>query len=609
MCSELKFHDIPFFGRIWYYVFKPKGVLYSGNAMLYKMNNSMPIGKKYYDNDKGNTKKFSDLESIMANNIADEDVQYMVSTLPDQETDPSWYGAIDTAGLYSDQSSIMYNVPACEHGQCILSFRILNPLPLLNFSLNQDEGIETLYTLIKILTHLYYRDIARFANSVYTAFFYGSNKFTGSEALSDIKYLAKRHSTRVVDHYIVKMLREHYKNILPGIGELAGYCSAKYVFHEEFCLWNATKYLRRDYNNENDYQHNKQLMGISNKIKEWIYLLDNFQTYNVFIHTGNLLDHSNWCVFYAEDLVDEWDPQPLFFDKTQLRVVLSTAAFFHDVGKLVRTKNTIGTMKKQNYIAYWSGDTDKMKHGELGWLAFLNKVAIDFSGKRYHPEDVVRDIFNNEPYTDMITCICAWINLCHWDIGYINKNYPTQFFNKVVEAIKTTWVNNFLKTLSAMNLQFNNNDITKHVYHDAILILMIVSIADISAQKNYIEPDKSRKFKHRTSNIFPWLSNRGKVYPGSLNIISNIPIIEPILQNILPYLKSIIDGIHILEPIRWNPEDIEPMDWTPTVEPSPVEDMMDWTPVTYQQPQPIENPGEFPMAFSDDAMDWTSSVN
>jgi hypothetical protein len=45
MCSELKFHDIPFFGRIWYYVFKPKGVLYSGNAMLYKMNNSMPIGK------------------------------------------------------------------------------------------------------------------------------------------------------------------------------------------------------------------------------------------------------------------------------------------------------------------------------------------------------------------------------------------------------------------------------------------------------------------------------------------------------------------------------------------------------------------------------------
>jgi len=363
-CSDMfKINSV--YGNMYIIKVNPGGVLYSGNANVYMSNSHLPIGSDYY-NYNGTSKDKAELNQRIVN--AQQDVDAIVTSLPDIEPliASSWYGSFQTATLYSRKSSVQ----ACKNGECIIALRVKRNMPLVYIN------IESMMTILNFLKNN--RDVVHNSHIIFkaikTAFF---NGLPLGISFDDYHKYFNRKSYYNEDRIFNNFIRSYITKIVGDI-DIGGYCSeSQNTFHEEYCIWNAARYLQRDLSNVNDYLYNPFVAITESPIKEWLVLMSSFQTYNVFGHQGNYLDHSSWACLNAEDHVSLLRPYKRYFKYAHFEKLSSLCAFLHDIGKISEQHDSIGTIKKKNYTAYISGDTEKVKHGYLGASLIMFDMNIE----------------------------------------------------------------------------------------------------------------------------------------------------------------------------------------------------------------------------------------
>ena len=261
-------------GKLYINAIKPGASLYSGNAILYSENTALPIGGDYYDYNINNDKELSNefINSVRNQKFDDDIFAAAASEDPSlsKTVMSSWYGSVDTARVYSVQSGQKAKIWACLSGNCVTAVKVMRRLPLLYFG-NDDYGCENLLTLMRFAknNHTVPEDLAQIIiNAIIIAYFHTNKKFINIINLDDTtvdSYYAlqyyNRYSEYENDHEINAFIRDYFAPYIEKIHsvEIAGYCS-NFVsnFHEEFCIWNAAKYLRRDLQNPDDYMYNSE---------------------------------------------------------------------------------------------------------------------------------------------------------------------------------------------------------------------------------------------------------------------------------------------------------------------------------------------------------------
>ena len=484
----------------------PKGMsIYHGSGNLANKVIEFPLGFEYYkeydmnphsqDNIKINPPPSS---PSFLNLVADsnETIEYLIST--SFPISAGWYASPDIGKLYSLKETNERLNTICGE-KCIQAYKLkkdivvyllddnYNIVKLLNspddiVPLEQKENMKKMFQ-IKSST-------PTFSNSV--------NPF------KRIKLKKNRESHRQWDLGFSKWICD---NIIYTNSTYAGYAASiqiteKNYFHLEFIFCNALEWLERDLDNINDWQYNNNKINVP-IIKTYLNQLSLYKTTNVNFHSGNLLEHSIWCLLFSEDITSHnilFIQNDFFESNDEINNLIAFTSFIHDIGKM-SPKNCIKNLKLNHFI-YFNIPT----HPQIGYEYLIKKEEIPIYDDNLNDMNIKLNIndllkaFNiNLKYIQIIALVIK----LHWEycdmLRKININ----------PEIKTNEINNYLNLLYN---EYNNislkNDTDFVIF---IYILLVVSFSDILASQVYgtdrLLSINSNNDLNKKSKYFPFLTN------------------------------------------------------------------------------------------------------
>jgi len=108
------------------------------------------------------------------------------------------------------------------------------------------------------------------------------------------------------------------------------------IFHLEFMIVDAPRYLKRRVDNPLDWFYIKRDRSVD-IVERFLEQIKLYKTSNVDFHAGDLYEHSVWSVLYAEKLMRLLGPE---LNKQEgYKRFVATAAFLHDIGKMCPEKS------------------------------------------------------------------------------------------------------------------------------------------------------------------------------------------------------------------------------------------------------------------------------
>lgn len=447
----------------------PKGLmLFHGSGAVANANVEFPLGKNFYDPEIPYKIKHSDVvERIQSNQ--DESIQEILS---EDEIVESWYGDLNTAQLYSLQNP---NFSSTCDTKCINTYKLkkdavffilddnFNLWQLLNDPRITPEITRAIYFMFNI------KDNSSFENDEQTfGGLFLKNKIRKSNRDYDLPFA----------RWLCSIIKDNY----------AGYAANQNVtgrFHLEFSFCNATKYLKRTYENPKDWQH-LDFSSADDIVREFFRQLSYYKTTNNAFHSGDLLQHSIWCLLFAEQIVLR---EINNYNQSILKKI-AILALIHDIGKM----DPVNCIKRKNSMVYFSLPS----HPRLGsdYIKKIKQLPIldkDMNIVDYFDMDRLLAAFGIEEQ-DVETS--AMVVDHHWDFGYYLSRWNGQPDDENVQA----FIDSVSEGVDLPVLYF--------------FIVLTVSIADIMATQPYGMNNLTRELNHR-SYFFPFITNMPKKYKGT----------------------------------------------------------------------------------------------
>ncbi len=629
-------------------IIQPGSQIYSGNARVYLNNNNMPLGPTYFTQPIIKQYKPSPSDT--------HHVQYYAS----DKVDLAWFGTLGTARIYSNESAEMngLDIDACKNtdttggnnSKCVMSFTVTHPTVLLMIGtfrsipnkLEDQPGVINVQNMYKMLNYFSNQSLADRIKRVMDIIYFSSPTNT-----------FRRKSYYTYDREWLEFFRdefipEFFKKYIPDLTIDGVIQDIQTTHHEEIVLFNSSKILVRDYNDQNDMQSvdlrksvkkymKKQSMDestiddIVKQINLLTYFMSSFETTNYNLHSGNLIEHSLWCALNIEYTLQSTREKWITYVNSHtlkwtienhtwnvpfsgLHSLIIAAGYFHDIGKMVFVRKDF--IKTRIGFVYY----DVKNHSLDGATLLRQSHPISVNNNSLKLKTILYFMTfeihkGHSTFRQWCRFFVAWIITHHWELGTMYGNYKNNistFHKHLAEHIQGPWLTSFIQYLQFF--EFIPRATVRSMYLNAIIALWIVSIADISAQQPFVQNKREKTSALDVSMHFPWIVNRGRVYPGSTMFSKNVPAITDALnQFIYDYLNTTIDKIKFtdIKPVELAPEieqppmDIniappapsipftvtpnvigweqEPMDWSPAPEelmewsPAP-EELMDWSP-------------------------------
>ncbi len=480
--------------------------LYHGSAGLVWSNNQMPLGLEYYQ--PGSVKFTSQQKSL----LKDPSVPLaQKEQLLDRDVSPGWYGDLQVAREYSQKGEV--EEFTCND-KCVLAYVTTKPLVMMDlndpFNLrlllqSPDIPVEIRDALAQahVLGNVKVQPgeavslaLSRIVDTRQAIENKGNNDPSSNlqQAYHPLKrYLGK--TNRVTSRQqgyllplflIKKLVQEGYTGYVnprtPYIKE--GKATGLSRFPELVFGSTVQQFLRRDYTNPYDWQHQSWELAPPTVRR----LLEDFSTYrtlNISGHSGDLIEHSLWTMFFADKMfTTRWRGD---LDAGMLtRRLVSVAAFLHYLGK--------GGRKRHVYY-------DKPDHPQVGGQMILGKTPYRVKSKDIPIKKVLEELgITDEVYIRIIAAVAA----SHWEFGVaIRDSNPAEYYNKVLKVLQEYQLPMILSDKKELRL--------------FLQLLILISAADIQAQQPYIDHQSLLSGQgNKRSDIFPYLSNRSKVYPGGI---------------------------------------------------------------------------------------------
>jgi len=452
----------------------PKGMqLYHGSGALANANVEFPLGSDYYtpthvsDNRIDFSKLIQNLERH-----PNEKVETAASEFFD--ISPGWFADPRIAKLYSLQNNEFAQI--CDD-KCVSVYELAHDAVFIildnNFNiwrlLNSPTVPEVAKNQLKVMFNLHCQHPSLDRN-----------------AFGKLYLNKQRRSFRDIDIPFSKWLCRYISKEYVGYAANVSIEQGKMYFHLEFMFCNPLRWLNRNLKNDIDWQYNT-FDSADSIIKQFIEQMSFYKSTNINWHAGNLLEHSIWCLLFAEKLMLELPPKyklPLDIQKK-----IAAAAFLHDIGKMAPQE---AFKRKHDYI-YYSIPT----HPKIGseYINGTRKLPLlDRNMKKVGVFDVSKLIHTFGFVNDSDISLLSKIVDLHWEFGPL--------------AIKWKGDGDMVTVKKYISKVGNNETFL------LFISLVIISMADILASQPY-GIDNLKSSGNHTSRFFPFIKNVPKKYRGA----------------------------------------------------------------------------------------------
>jgi hypothetical protein len=490
----------------------PKGMsLYHGSKPLANAAVNMPLGPGFYIPQVfGEGKKYPEVSIRSA-----ESSEFTVEELLTEKSmiTESWYTNPVNAKSYSS-------------GCCVQSYKLKRDSVF--FLLDNDINLLTLindktidpYIIEKLrdMFNLYFRNGSEDDKKVnFGTMETAEDPFRAISGLSSKRGAKVFNKKRISDFDTDKTFASWFCSYFNDYG-YAGYCSpTQYIktpdkpstaFHLEFMYCNAPVYLERDLRNPIDIFY-EDPDAFPDTVKTLVNQMKYYETTNTNFHSGNLLQHSVWCLLFAESLIGKLvnlkNPSVEALDE-KTRSIIIAAALLHDIGKMnpsMCSKNM--NTRKFVYYAIESHPSIGAEYFNSG-IPLVND-ELETVGALY-PQDILREMVPG--ITEDEIGIVKDVVRFHWDLGStVLANRQTDYYKDGI----TTYIKLFEKSSNKLL---------------SILATMIVSISDIQASQPYtagklegMSPEEIKTLIR--SRVFNYMVTKPKIFRGG-NIATKLKV-------------------------------------------------------------------------------------
>ena len=458
----------------------PKGMqIYHGSGTLANANVEFPLGSDYYTPvNVTNPDNRINLSMLAKNLYTNLDKKVETATSEFFNISPGWFADPRIARGYSLQNN---NFAEKCGDKCVNVYELIHDAVFI--LLDNDFNI---WRLINSPT------VPNSAKDQLKTMYNLKNKASLHNNLFGELFLKKeRRSYRNTDIPFSKWLCKYISSDYAGYAANTPVENYKSYFHLEFMFCNPLKWLNRNFKNTIDWQYNNYDTIVSSIVKQFIEQMSYYKSTNVNWHAGNLLEHSIWCLLFAEQLMFElpkYGPLPVEIQKK-----IATAALLHDIGKMAPNENEV-LKRNHDYIYYTIPNHPKIGSDyirgtrELPLLdKHMNKIGV------FNVSQLVQTFgFTTEKDIYYLSKI---IDL-HWDFGSFFQKWESSNDRKsVVDAY-----------------------VSKVGKNESFLLfvgLLIVSMADIMASQPFGMNNLTSDLNHK-SRFFPFIKNVPKKYRGGI---------------------------------------------------------------------------------------------
>ena len=495
-----KFKKYYFDGEFVVVQFEKGTKFYHGSALLADAAVAYPAGVSYYNPVPLGTQD-GKIDLIVAKESPFDIETLLTQYIP---VDAGWFASAKTAKIYTTKQE---GFPGCKNF-CVHAYVLKEDV---NFILLNND-----YNILKMM-----QTIPESKSLLMTMFGIKPNELVPIDLSfmnkNDVIFKNKsRFSAYGPDLKFAKL-------VCPKIiyGNYAGYCAPQQPslkgepFHKEFIFCNPFLFLERDLKDENDMYFVDE-KNIPENTALFFNQMEMYESVNTNFHSGNLLEHSIWSLFFAESICQKLNLKDIRFIK-----LCAIAALVHDIGKMDPfDKETVYNITRKKQIFY-----ALQNHPSVGYNYFKTGVPLlDANGEKTNARFDLRLILSEllPDITDDEIKFIATAVKNHYEFG-TNLLQP-YFTNK---TLKDKQIKDYAKNFD------NKID---------LFITLIISLADIYASQPF-SANKLRDLqttddiqKILTSENFPFIKTRPKNYRGT-NLVKNNNY-ETVGINLLNFLKS-----------------------------------------------------------------------
>lgn len=275
--------------------------------------------------------------------------------------------------------------------------------------------------------------------------------------------------------------------------------TGKFRFSEFVMGKSVFQYIERDLKNKYDWQHT---LRVPEPIKKLIDDMGKYHTTNIDYHSGDLLEHSLWVMLYADDAIMQRNTNlTLWADglrSDDIRLVVNTAAFFHDIGKA-----------GDGLVLYY----DKKKHPEVGkeYLLGEREYRVVKGRKVLNLRKIITDMGLPKEYIFMIAAVAE----NHWTFGSILQHLKN---DKELLSAAYSYFAIIYTNVVKMRGEFDLNGIWDW-FGTLIKMIMLISACDVYGAQPYrymkrLDDINGWQYNNKISDVFPYLTNRPQVHRG-----------------------------------------------------------------------------------------------
>jgi len=306
----------------------PKGMqLYHGSGALANANVEFPAGIDFYKPHQMGTPPHINTNKLIQDVINQPSQSVAFETTKFFNIPPGWFGTPETAKTYSLQNPKF--TKTCGD-KCVNVYEFKEDCVFLlldnNFNiwrlLNDPNVPEENKKRLKFMFDLENTNVD-----------YSDNEF-GNISIER----KKRRSYRDVDLPFTDWLCNYMPKGYAGYAANTPVEKKQQYFHLEFMFCNPLKWLKRNLKNPLDWQHFKTQVdqGVPPQISTFLEQMSYYKSTNINFHAGNLLEHSIWCLLFAEQLV--LNTPKYGIPDISIQKKIAAIAFIHDIGKMAPNK-------------------------------------------------------------------------------------------------------------------------------------------------------------------------------------------------------------------------------------------------------------------------------
>ena len=488
----------------------PKGMtMYHGSALLANAVVMYPAGVKFYNPVPLGTSE-GQVNLAVAKDRPYEIEQLLTEYIP---VDAGWFTEPEWAKFYSKQNATF---PGCGD-ICLHSYSLkedavfflldndYNLNKILNDPQTPDEIKEDIY-------HMFSLDKAQ------TKVKHG----TSSSIFSGIEIVSKKNRKLRLSHYDQDRRFAVWACKFLTPRRYAGYCAPEqyniekdeHQLHLEFIFCNPFNFLKRNLDDEGDVHFfNRNILP--KQLKLLFEQMDKYQTTNTNVHSGDLLQHSIWCLLFSEFIMAQMKTANILLKDERFMKLIGITALVHNIGKMVpaddeHTVKNITTKK----ILYF----DIPNQPQIGAEYIKNGIIPQLDDNlniigNFNIHQVLLELLPDMTADEKEMIEIAILNQTHFKKDLLQKFIS----NKTLQKFE-------LKEY--LDLFPKNANVIKTFF-----LCFIISLADILALQPYsrnqlsnLDKDEIKFLLH--SKLFPFISTlpkkyRGTSYPNDINALQN----------------------------------------------------------------------------------------